>query len=110
MVGYIFKAENTVTRKTYIGKYLSVKFNRKYIGDNPGVISDAEKYGTDKFIVSMLKACETVKDCDISYKQILKELNAENDEKFYNAGQKDTEIPEAEKSTKRRSRKKKAEE
>jgi len=110
MIGYIFKAENTVTKKTYIGKYLSVSFNKKYLGDNPGVLADAEKYGADKFIVNMLKACETVKDCDFSYDVILKELNAKNDEKFYNFEPKDADVPEAEKPVKKRTRKKKVEE
>lgn len=84
MVGYIFRAENTVTRKVYIGKYLSVSFNKKYIGDNPVVLADAEKYGADKFIVNMLKACETVKDCDYAYDMIVKELGAKTDDKYYN--------------------------
>lgn len=107
MVGYIFRAENTVTGKTYIGKYLSVKFDKKYIGDDPGVISDAEKYGKDKFIVNMIRACETVKDCENLYTAILKEYNAESDEKFYNAKQSEQNVADAEKPAKR-SRKKKA--
>lgn len=110
MVGYIFKAENTVTRKTYIGKYLSVRFDKTHVGDNPGVIADVEKYGADKFIVNMLKACETVKDCEISYRAILSEFNAKNDEKFYNFESKDADVPEVEKSAKKRTRKKKVEE
>ena len=107
MVGYIFKAENTVTGKIYIGKFLSVKFNKKYLGNNPGVISDAEKYGADKFIVNMIKVCETVKDCEMAYTAILKEYNAENDEKFYNAKPKDADVSEDEKPA-RKPRKKKA--
>lgn len=104
MVGYIFKAENTVTKKIYIGKNLSVKFDKKYLGDNPGVILDAEKYGTDKFIINMIRACESVKECDLAYDNILKEFNAKNDEKFYNFEQK-TAVPEPTK----KHRKKKAE-
>lgn len=88
MVGYIFKAENTVTKKIYIGKNYSVRFDKYYIGNNPGVILDAEKYGRDKFIINMLRACETVKDCDLAYECILREFNAKNDEKFYNFEQK----------------------
>lgn len=106
MVGYIFKAENTITKKVYIGKYLSVKFDKKYVGNEPGVLSDVEKYGADKFIVNMLKACETVKDCGMAYDLILKDYNAKNDEKFYNFEQKVSDVPEAEKPTKRTRRKK----
>ena len=106
MVGYIFKAENTVTGKTYIGKYYSVRFDKKYIGDDSDVLDDAKKYGTDKFIVNMIKACETVKECDFCYDAILKELNAKNDQKFYNAKQKVQDVPEAEKPAKRTSKKK----
>lgn len=113
MVGYIFKAENAVTKKVYIGKYYSVRFDKKHIGDNPGVISDAEKYGADKFTVNMIKACETVKDCDYCYEQILKELNAKSDINYYNcekAPATKTEATEekAEKPKKTRSTKKKA--
>lgn len=107
MVAYIFKAENTVTGKTYIGKYYSVRFDKKYIGNDSSVLDDAKKYGTDKFIVNMIKACETVKECDFFYESILKELNAKNDQKFYNAEQKVQNVPETEKPAKR-ARKKKA--
>lgn len=84
MVAYIFKAENSVTNKTYIGVNYSVKFDKKYIGNNPGVLSDVQKYGVDKFTVNMIRACETVKDCEKIYDAILKELNAKNDVRYYN--------------------------
>ena len=105
MVGYIFRAENTVTKKTYIGKYLSVAFNKKYIGDDPNVLADAKKYGADKFIVNMIKACETVKECDFMYDAILKELGAKTDENFYNFEVKSEDTP-----TKRTRKKKVVEE
>lgn len=86
MVGYIFKAENSVTKKTYIGKYLSVSFNRKYIGDNPGVLADVEQYGANTFTVSMIKAFETVKDCEMAYAEFVKAVK--NDENYYNCEKK----------------------
>lgn len=86
MVGYIFKAENSVTKKTYIGKYLSVSFNRKYIGDNPGVIADVEQYGANTFTVSMIKAFETVKDCEMAYAEFVKAVK--DDENYYNCEKK----------------------
>lgn len=110
MVGYIFKAENTITKKIYIGKFLSVKFDKKYLGNNPGVISDAEKYGADKFTVNMIRACETVKDCEMAYTTILKEYNAENDEKFYNFKQKVQNVPKEEKPARKPRKKKVVEE
>lgn len=109
MVGYIFKAENTVTGKTYIGKRYSVRFDKTYIGDDTDVLNDAKKYGTDKFIVNMIKACETVKECDFCYTAILKELNAESDNKFYNTKEIASDVLEVEKPTKK-SRKKRTEE
>lgn len=93
MIGYIFKAENTVNKKVYIGKRYSVRFDKKYVGDSPEVVSDVEKYGVDKFIVNMLKACETVKECDLAYDAILKELHAKEDERFYNFEASDVEKP-----------------
>lgn len=108
MVGYIFKAENVVTKKAYIGKYYSVSFNKKYIGNDSGVLSDAEKYGADKFIVNMIKACETVKECDFFYDAILKELNAEKDTSYYNC--KAQKEPVAEEKPKKSRKKKVAEE
>lgn len=110
MVGYIFKAENTITKKIYIGKFLSVRFDKKYLGNNPGVISDAEKYGADKFTVNMIKACETVKDCEMAYTTILKEYNAENDEKFYNFKQEVQSVPKKEKPARKPRKKKVVEE
>ena len=84
MVGYIFRAENTVTKKIYIGKNPSVRFDKTYIGDNPGVLADAERYGRDKFIVNMIRACESIKDCNLVYDALLKEFGALTDEKYYN--------------------------
>lgn len=110
MIGYIFKAENTVTKKVYIGKRYSVRFDKKYVGDAPEVVSDAKKYGVDKFIVNMLKACETVKECDFAYDVILKELHAKDDEKFYNYEPKILNMPEDEKHIKRTRKKKVIEE
>ena len=88
MIGYIFKAENSVTKKTYIGKHLSVSFNRKYIGDNPGVLADAEQYGANTFTVSMIKAFETVKDCEMAYDEFVKAIK--DDENYYNCEKKST--------------------
>ena len=61
-----------------------VLFNKKYLGNDSSVLSDAEKYGTDKFIINMIKACETVKECDYCYEQIIKALNADSDVNYYN--------------------------
>lgn len=96
MVGYIFKAENTVTKKIYIGKYLSVRFDKKYIGNDPGVLEDVKTYGADKFIVNMLKACETVKDCDMAYDAFIKAYNAKSDINYYNCEKKATPKPKKE--------------
>ena len=104
MVGYIFRADNTVTKKAYIGKNYSVKFDKKYIGNEPGVVSDVQKYGLDKFIVNMIKACETVKECDYCYDEILKELKAESDISYYNCKQAPVAVAE---EKPKRSRKKK---
>lgn len=84
MVGYIFRADNTATGKHYFGKYYSVKFDKTYLGDNPGVLEDVKKYGKDKFIVQMIVACETVKECDSKYESILAQFNVKNDENWYN--------------------------
>jgi hypothetical protein len=107
MVGYIFRAENTVTHKKYLGKYLSVRFDKKYLGDNPNVLADAEKYGADKFIVNMLKACESVKDCDAMYEIFLKEYDAKNNEEYYNFEGKTKEETVEEPVKPKRTRKKK---
>lgn len=101
MVAYIFRADNTVTGKHYFGKHYSVKFDKKYLGDNPGVLADAEKYGADKFIVNMIRACETVKDCDMAYESILKQFNVKDDENWYNFEAK-SEEPEKPKRTRRK--------
>ena len=106
MIGYIFKAENSTTHKTYIGKNYSVKFNKNFLGDDPDVLSDVGKFGIDKFTVTMLQACETVKECDYFYGQTLLALNAESDPAYYNC--KESEIVEPVVETKsKKTRKKK---
>lgn len=84
MYGYIFIVENTVNDKKYIGKFASVKFNRKYLGDNSKLLADVEKYGADKFTSKMLRACETKPEFDWMYNQFLAEFKALEDSKFYN--------------------------
>lgn len=101
MVGYVFRAENTVTKKIYIGKRFSVSFSKSYVGDDPGVLADVQKYGADKFIVNMLRACETVKECDFVYDAIIKEFNATNDVNYYNSETK-SEVAPAKKPRKRK--------
>lgn len=93
MTAYIFTATNTVTKRCYIGKRYSVKFDKTYIGDNPGVLEDARKYGTDKFIVRMIRVCETVKECDAVHESLLKQFNAKQDEHYYNYEPESTEMP-----------------
>lgn len=102
MVAYIFKAENSVTNKTYIGKNYSVKFDKRYIGNSPEVVSDVQKYGVDKFTVNMIRACETVKDCEMAYTAILKELNAENDVRYYNCSKSPVVVDEPKKNRKKK--------
>lgn len=105
MVGYIFIAENKVNGKKFIGKKYSVSFDRKYFGDNPGLISDLETQSSNDFTVRMIRACETVKECDFIYDYILKENNALSDPSFYNCSDAVEDAPK-----KKRSRKKAVEE
>ena len=84
MVAYIFRADNSVTGKHYFGKNYSVKFNDKYLGDNPGVLSDVEKYGADKFTIQMIRACETVKECDFVYESLLEQFGVKTNADWYN--------------------------
>lgn len=82
MVAYIFETENKVTGKKFIGRNLRVSFDKKYLGDNPELASDVEKYSRDKFTVKMLRACETVKESDILLDMFTKEV--ENNPEYYN--------------------------
>lgn len=88
MYGYIFLTENLANGKKFIGQFASVGFNRKYLGNNPGLISDVEKYGADKFTVKMIRACETKPDYEMAYNAMLAEYNALNDSNFYNCEKK----------------------
>lgn len=84
MIAYIFRADNSVTGKHYFGKHYSVKFDKNFLGDNPGVIADAEKYGKDKFTVQMIAVFESVKECDRMYESILEQFNAKSSVDYYN--------------------------
>ena len=92
MYGYIFVVANTVNDKKYVGKYASVKFNKKYFGDNSALLADVKQYNADKFTIRMLRACETKAELDWMYNQFLAELNALEDSSFYNC-EKTEEVP-----------------
>lgn len=104
MLGYIFLVENAVTGRKYIGKNLSVSFNKHYFGDNQELLNDIRNLGESKFSIKMLKAVETVKECEPVYKSILSEYGALTDKNFYNFTDEVTDKP------KKRTRKKKVEE
>ena len=109
MIGYVFVVENTETHRKFIGKTFSVRFNAKYFGDNLGVLADVEKYGADKFTVKMLRAAETVKECEMAYDAFIEDAKALTDSNYYNCEQAETSVVEEEKP-KKRTRKKKVEE
>lgn len=93
MYGYIFIVENTVNNKKFLGKFASVNFNRKYLGDNPMLLSDVEKYGADKFTARMIRACETKPEFVLAYNQFLAEYKALEDSNFYNCSKIVEEVP-----------------
>ena len=90
MYGYIFLAECKSNGKKFIGKFASVKFNKLYFGDNPGLISDVEKYGKENFTVKMIRACETAPEYEMAYDMFLNQYNALTDSNFYNYVESDT--------------------
>lgn len=90
MYGYIFLTECKSTGKKFIGKFASVGFNKTYFGENPGLISDIEKYGKDNFTVKMIRACETKPEYEMAYDMFLTEYNALTDSNFYNCAESDT--------------------
>jgi hypothetical protein len=107
MLGYIFMVENTTNNKKYIGKYLSVLFDRHYFGDNEKLLDDIDDIGEDKFKITMLSACEDIKYVDAVYKAMLDKYNAESDPNFYNCSVKSESLTTTVKP--KRSRKKKDE-
>lgn len=95
MLGYVFMTENLANKKKFIGKNLSVIFDREYFGDNDALLDDIEKFGKENFKCTMLSACEDIKYVDAVYKSMLDKYNALNDPSFYNCTKKsdDTEKP-----------------
>lgn len=89
MYGYIFITVNTENHKEYIGKFASVRFSAKYLGDkdNPSLKADIEKYGADKFVAKMVRACETKIELEKMYETFIEGYNALSDNKFYNCQQ-----------------------
>ena len=88
MIGYIFMVENLTNNKKYIGKYLSVVFDKGYFGDNDALLDDVEKLGEANFNITMLSACEELKYVDAVYKLMLDKYNAETDTNYYNCTKK----------------------
>ena len=102
MYGYIFVVANTVNDKKYVGKYASVKFSKKYFGDNPTLLADVKKYGADKFTVRMIRACETKAEFDWMYNQFLAEFKALEDSNFYNCEKTEEPVEKPKRSRKKK--------
>ncbi len=107
MYGYIFLTENKLTGKKYIGQYASVKFDKKYLGNAPALISDVAIHGSDNFSVRMLRACESKPEYEGAYEAILAEYNALSDSNYYNCEKAE---PETTEEQPKKSRKRKKEE
>lgn len=95
MIGYVFMVENLTNHKKYIGKYLSVVFDKGYFGDNEALLDDVDKLGDSNFKVTMLGACEEIKYVDAVYKSMLEKYNAESDPNYYNCTKKSISLDNA---------------
>ncbi len=62
MIGYIYKSINTVNTKIYVGQRKSEKFLKNYFGSGKLIRRAINKYGKNKFLVELVKSCETIKD------------------------------------------------
>lgn len=63
MYGYVYKVENTINDKIYIGKKKSSVFlGNRYLGSGKYIKDAVNKYGSDKFRVILLEWC-TDKEC-----------------------------------------------
>ncbi len=84
MIGYIFLTENIAKDKKFIGKYASVKYDAKYIGDDIELLKDLQQGGPGVFRTRMLRACETLRELEQTYEKYLDEYNARTDGSYYN--------------------------
>lgn len=87
MYGFLYVTVNLITGKRYIGKcsYKDTGAWRTYIGSGTRLKADIEKYGRNHFFRTILKEYETEEELNKAEDDLIKLLDAVNDENFYNA-------------------------
>lgn len=110
MYGYVFITTNSKNGMKYIGRNLSVVFDKNYFGDDPKLIDDIARYGVSNFSCKMLMPYESDAGVEWGLKQFIDEYSALTDPSFYNCNKAKKSEAVEDKPKTSRSRKKKADE
>lgn len=81
--GYVYKIENLINHKFYIGKHKG-KFSINYYGSGSIIQQAVKKYGKDNFKIYLLKYCYTLKELNLTEKFYIFLYNATNRKIGYN--------------------------
>lgn len=76
---YIYKTTNLINNKIYIGKSYKNEFDQTYYGSGKILLKAIEKYGREKFVIEVLKYCDSEDDLNLSEIEFIakyKELNS----------------------------------
>lgn len=78
MYGYIYKIENNLNKKFYIGKHKAQKFDKNYYGSGLAIMEAVNKYGKDNFSIIVLDTAESLDELNQKEKDWIQKLDAIN--------------------------------
>lgn len=84
MYGYIYITTNLINNKKYIGQHKKEYFDPYYKGSGKLLTAALNKYGKDNFSTEILEECFSKEELDNQEIYWIKELNAVEDDNFYN--------------------------
>ena len=81
---YVYETTNLVNGKKYIGVSITKENSNSYLGSGILLKRAIKKYGVDSFKKIILKEFDLEKDARNYERYLIEELNAVNDENYYN--------------------------
>lgn len=80
---FIYLTTNLINGKKYIGQHYG-EITDNYLGSGTLITKSIQKYGKENFSREILKICSNREEADIYEKYFIEQMNAVEDENFYN--------------------------
>lgn len=80
---FIYLTTNLINGKKYIGQHYG-EITDDYLGSGTLITKSIQKYGKENFSREILKICSNREETDIYEKYFIEQMNAVEDENFYN--------------------------